>query len=102
MEWLPGDALLVVDMQNDFCPGGALGVPDGDRIIPELNELMANATQRNVPIFATRDWHPENHISFTDRGGVWPRHCVRGSEGAAFHPALHLPDKAVVISKATE
>src|SRR4051812_5489898 len=102
MKWQPDDALLVVDMQNDFCPGGALGVPEGDRIIPELNELMAEAARQNVPIFATRDWHPANHISFKDRGGIWPRHCVQGSSGAAFHPALQLPENAEIVSKATE
>ncbi len=101
MEFRPGDALLVVDMQNDFCPGGALGVPEGDRIIPELNELMARAARLNIPIFVTRDWHPQNHVSFRDRGGIWPVHCVRETRGAAFHPDLKVPAGAAVISKAT-
>jgi nicotinamidase/pyrazinamidase len=101
MDLQPGDALLIVDMQNDFCPGGALGVPEGDLIIPELNEWMAKAKRLHIPIFATRDWHPANHVSFEHRGGIWPVHCVQGSRGAEFHSDLKLPAEAIVISKAT-
>ena len=97
-----GDALLVVDMQNDFCPGGALGVPEGDEIIPDLNNWMAHATALKVPVYTTRDWHPDNHISFTERGGVWPRHCIRGTHGAEFHPALRPSPGACIVSKATQ
>lgn len=100
MELRHGDALLVVDMQNDFCPGGSLAVPEGDQIIPELNTLIVEAVRSNVPIFASRDWHPQNHISFKERGGVWPPHCVQGSHGAAFHRDLKLPRHTIVISKA--
>jgi nicotinamidase/pyrazinamidase len=97
-----GDALLVVDMQNNFCPGGALGVPDGDQTIPELNRWMARADALDVPVYTTRDWHPRNHISFKARGGVWPPHCIQGSYGAEFHPALKPPAAAIIISKATQ
>jgi len=96
------DVLLVVDIQNDFCPGGALGVKEGDKVIPLLNDWAAAAESARVPIFATRDWHPENHISFHDRGGPWPPHCIQGSKGAEFHPDLRLPRNAQIISKATD
>jgi nicotinamidase/pyrazinamidase len=95
------DALLVVDVQNDFCPGGALAVPDGDRIVPELNRWIELAVERGVPVFASRDWHPKNHISFRDRGGPWPPHCIQGTRGAEFHPDLSLPANVTIISKAT-
>jgi nicotinamidase/pyrazinamidase len=96
-----GDALLVVDVQNDFCPGGALPVPDGDDVVPVLNRWMAAAEQASVPIFASRDWHPRSHPSFAPFGGPWPVHCVQDSEGAAFHGNLNLPPTAVVVSKGT-
>jgi nicotinamidase/pyrazinamidase len=95
-----GDALLIVDVQNDFCPGGALAVPEGDAVVPILNQCIAEAEARRVPIFASRDWHPENHISFRQRGGPWPPHCVKGTPGAAFHPDLRLPENVEIISKA--
>src|SRR5215468_385539 len=95
------DALLVVDMQYDFCPGGALAVPEGDRIIPELNKWISEATRLGIPIFATRDWHPDDHVSFKHRGGIWPVHCVQGTHGAKFHVDLKLPRSAIIISKAT-
>ena len=96
----PGDALLIVDVQNDFCPGGALAVPDGDQVVPVLNEWMAEAGANGVPVFASRDWHPPNHVSFRERGGPWPPHCIQGTPGAAFHPGLRLPPDAEIISKA--
>jgi nicotinamidase/pyrazinamidase len=95
-----GDALLIVDVQNDFCPGGALAVPDGDAVIPVLNQWIAEAQARRVPVFASRDWHPENHISFKQRGGPWPPHCIMGTPGAAFHPDLRLPRNVEIVSKA--
>jgi nicotinamidase/pyrazinamidase len=95
------DALLVVDMQYDFCPGGALAVPEGDQVIPELNKWIAEATRLGIPIFATRDWHPDDHVSFKHRGGIWPVHCVQGTHGAKFHADLKLPRSAIIISKAT-
>ena len=96
-----GDALLLVDVQRDFCPGGALAVPEGDAVVPVLNEWIAAAEAAGVPVFATRDWHPPDHVSFEAQGGPWPPHCVRDTEGADFHPDLRLPDDALIVSKAT-
>src|SRR5215471_2821532 len=96
----PGDALLIVDVQNDFCPGGALPVPEGNAVVPVLNQWIAEAEARRAPVFASRDWHPKNHISFKQRGGPWPPHCVQGTPGAAFHPDLKLPQNVEIISKA--
>jgi nicotinamidase/pyrazinamidase len=96
----PGDALLVVDVQNDFCPGGALAVSKGDEIVPILNRWMADASAAGVPVFASRDWHPANHISFKARGGPWPPHCVQNTRGAQFHPDLKFPPDVRIISKA--
>ena len=96
-----GDALLVVDVQNDFCPGGALPIPEGDRVVPVLNAWIAEATRTGVPIFASRDWHPRGHPSFATEGGEWPEHCLQDSRGAALHPGLRLPDSAVVVTKGT-
>jgi nicotinamidase/pyrazinamidase len=98
----PGDGLLVVDVQNDFLPGGALGVPRGDEVVPVLNRYVASFQTRGLPIFASRDWHPTDHCSFREHGGPWPIHCVMGTKGAEFPPDLHLPPSALVISKATE
>jgi len=94
-----GDALVVVDVQNDFLPGGALGVPGGDEVIPVLNRYLAVWRERGLPVFATRDWHPQGHCSFRERGGPWPPHCVADSPGARFASALDLPPATVVISK---
>lgn len=96
-----GDALLLVDLQNDFLPGGSLAVPRGDEVIPVANRLAASFARRGLPVFATRDWHPEGHCSFREQGGPWPVHCVAESRGAAFAQALSLPPSATVISKAT-
>ncbi len=95
-----GDALLIVDVQNDFCPGGALAVGKGDEVVPILNRWIEEAGSAGVPVFASRDWHPPDHISFKDRGGPWPPHCIRDTFGAAFHPGLKLPADAEIISKA--
>ncbi|MCS7017369.1 MAG: isochorismatase family protein [Gemmatales bacterium] len=95
-----GDALVLVDVQCDFLPGGSLAVPKGDEIIPVLNRYLAAFSRRGLPIFATRDWHPPSHCSFKNRGGQWPVHCVANTPGAAFPAALKLPPEAVVISKA--
>ncbi|MBI2081762.1 MAG: nicotinamidase [candidate division NC10 bacterium] len=92
------DAVILVDVQNDFCPGGALPVPEGDRVVPALNALLERV--RAVAV-ATRDWHPPNHSSFKPHGGPWPVHCVAGTAGAAFHPALAVDRVAHVVSKAT-
>ncbi|GAB6065392.1 nicotinamidase [Aquifex pyrophilus] len=96
------DALIVVDMQKDFMPGGALPVPDGDKIIPVLNEYIKLFEEKGLPVFFTRDWHPPNHISFKGHGGIWPPHCVQNTEGAKFHEELYIPkDNKFIISKGT-
>lgn len=94
-----GDALLIVDMQRDFCPGGALAIQEGDSIIPLLNEWTEAAKARGLPVYASRDWHPLRHVSFKEQGGPWPPHCIQDSEGAAFHPELRLPQNVVKITK---
>ncbi|KFC76214.1 isochorismatase family protein [Massilia sp. LC238] len=95
-----GDALLIVDLQNDFLPGGALAVPRGDLVIAPINALIDLYHERGLPIYASRDWHPEDHCSFTAQGGPWPPHCVAATEGALFSEVLQLPEEAIVISKA--
>jgi len=92
-------ALLVVDVQNDFCPGGALAVPEGDRVVEVLNRYIAVFGEKHFPIFASRDWHPRQTSHFKDGGGPWPAHCVMNTKGAAFHPGLQLPHETIVISK---
>jgi nicotinamidase/pyrazinamidase len=96
-----GDALIAVDMQNDFLPGGRLAIAGSDDIIPQLNRYLAYFATHQAPVFATRDWHPPDHCSFQPQGGQWPPHCIAGSDGAAFHPALELPAATRIISKAT-
>jgi len=104
-------ALLVIDVQNDFCPGGALAVADGDAVVPVINELA----QTFSTVVLTQDWHPAAHVSFAARHEgrapfetitlpygpqtLWPTHCVMGSEGAAFHKALAIPHAAAIIRK---
>jgi nicotinamidase/pyrazinamidase len=97
-----GDALVVIDVQNDFLPGGSLAVPEGDQVIPVLNGYIDQFSSRHLPVIATRDWHPPNHCSFIQQGGPWPAHCVVDSTGAEFSSALHLPAAVKVFSKATE
>jgi nicotinamidase/pyrazinamidase len=97
----PGDALIVVDVQNDFLPGGSLAVPEGDAVVAPLNRYAAAFAARRLPVYATRDWHPTNHCSFKARGGPWPPHCIADSAGAAFASGLKLPAPTTVISKAT-
>lgn len=96
-----GDALLLVDVQNDFLPGGSLAVPRGDEVLPPLNRLITSFARRGLTIVATRDWHPEKHCSFNAQGGPWPPHCIAGTRGAAFAPGLALPHETAVVSKAT-
>ena len=96
------DAILIVDTQRDFCPGGALPVPEGDAVVPALNEYIKIFREAGAAIYATRDWHPPNHISFKEQGGTWPAHCVQDTKGAEFHPDLRLPKGTAVISKATD
>lgn len=97
-----GDALVVIDLQNDFLPGGALGVAGGDEVIPVMGQYLRLFHERSLPIFATRDWHPRDHVSFRERGGPWPPHCVADTVGAAFAPGLRLPPATSVISKGDE
>lgn len=96
-----GDALLLVDVQTDFLPGGRLAVPEGDQVVPVLNHYLTAFLSRGLAVYATRDWHPADHCSFREQGGPWPPHCVAGSPGAAFAQALELPESAVVVDKAT-
>ena len=96
-----GDALLLVDVQVDFLPGGRLPVPGGDHVLEPLNRAIAAFAARGLPVVATRDWHPVDHCSFTPQGGPWPPHCVAGTPGAAFAPALRLPPHPLLVSKAT-
>lgn len=97
----PGDALLVVDVQKDFLPGGALGVPSGDEVIEPLNRAIESFERARRPIFYSRDWHPPDHCSFRTQGGPWPSHCVAGSPGAGFAKKLRIAPCGIVISKAT-
>ena len=96
------DALLIVDLQNDFLPGGSLAVPEGDAVIAPLNRCIAVFTSAELPVIATRDWHPPEHCSFLSRGGPWPAHCVQQTSGAGFAPGLALPANAWVVDKATD
>jgi nicotinamidase/pyrazinamidase len=96
-----GDALIIVDVQNDFLPGGALAVPHGDEVVSPLNRYAAFFERQGQPVFATRDWHSPDHCSFREQGGPWPAHCVAGTKGAQFAPKLALPPDARVMSKAT-
>jgi nicotinamidase/pyrazinamidase len=96
-----GDALIIVDVQYDFLPGGALAVPESDQILPVLNKYIEIFEKRGLPIYMTRDWHPANHCSFKEYGGPWPSHCVIDTRGAAFAEDLKFSSRAIVISKAT-
>lgn len=97
-----GDALIVVDVQNDFLPGGRLGIAHGDEVLPVLNHYIHHFLARDLPIFFSRDWHPADHCSFRAQGGPWPVHCVAGSAGAAFATELYRAETATIISKATQ
>ena len=88
-------ALLIVDVQNDFCPGGALAAPGGAAIVPALNRHIADARSRDMAVYASRDWHPAQTTHFN----TWPPHCVQRTHGAEFHPSLELPPDATIISK---
>ena len=93
------DGLVVVDVQNDFCPGGALAVPGGDAVVPVLNRYAARFAEAGAPVFATRDWHPAATRHFQAGGGAWPPHCVQDTDGARLHRDLTLPADTVVVSK---
>jgi nicotinamidase/pyrazinamidase len=95
----PGDGLLIVDVQNDFCPGGSLPIEEGDRVVSVLNRWLAAARDSKIPIYASRDWHPIRHLSFKSEGGQWPPHCLQDTEGARFHPELRLVGDEIVVTK---
>jgi nicotinamidase/pyrazinamidase len=94
-----GDALIIVDVQIDFCPGGALPIERGDEVVSVLNRWIDAAGRERVPVYASRDWHPLHHVSFVESGGEWPTHCVQDSVGARFHPKLRLPTSTMVVTK---
>lgn len=93
-----GDALLVIHVQNDFCPGGALAIEHGDTVIPVLNRWLEAAAALDIPVYASRDWHPAGHASFVEQGGPWPPHCLQDSPGARFHADLALPAGTVKVT----
>lgn len=92
------DALVIVDVQNDFCPGGALAVERGDEVVPRLNAYIEKFSSAGLPVFATRDWHPEKTVHFQAYGGQWPPHCIQGTTGAEFRRDLRLPANAVIVT----
>ena len=94
-----GDALIIVDVQKDFCEGGALAIAGGNATVPVLNRWIAAAEAAEVPVYASRDWHPLRHPSFVAFGGKWPVHCLQDTEGAQFHDDLALPSSAVIVTK---
>ncbi len=94
-------ALLLVDIQNDFCEGGSLAVPDASDILSPVNKLISKAQAAGQTIIASRDWHTVDHASFETRGGPWPSHCIQDTPGAKFHPGLLLPEDAIRVSKGT-
>ncbi len=94
-------ALLIVDIQNDFCPGGTLGVREGDQIIPTVNRYVDLFLNNRLPVFVSRDWHPKDTRHFNQSGGPWPAHCVQNTWGAEFHPDFRVPANAIIFSKGT-
>jgi nicotinamidase/pyrazinamidase len=95
----PKKALLVVDLQNDFCPNGALGVSAGDKIIPKINKYIKFFSGAKLAVFLSRDWHPKKTGHFKQFGGVWPVHCVKGTKGSRFGPGLKIPKEAILLYK---
>ena len=99
MELTKNDALLIIDVQNDFCPGGALAVRSGDVVAATMSQAAKAFAAKGATLFTTQDWHPAQHSSFNDQGGQWPSHCVQGTKGAALHPALKLPKGTHAVKK---
>lgn len=95
-------ALIIIDVQNDFCPGGALAVPSGDSVVPILNKYIRAFSEKKLPIFASRDWHPEKTKHFKEYGGLWPEHCLQNTKGAQFHPKLKLPKETIIMTKGVD
>lgn len=100
-EFAKGDLMMIVDVQKDFCPGGALPIEGGDEIVPVINLWMRAALDDGIPVYVSRDWHPRCHVSFEQSGGKWPPHCIQDTDGARFHTGLEVPHDAVLISKGT-
>lgn len=98
----PQKALIVVDIQNDFCPGGALGVRESDLIIPVVNKYVKLFLSKNLPVFVSRDWHPKETKHFKKFGGPWPIHCIQNTKGGEFHPDFRVPEKAIILSKGSD
>lgn len=94
-----GDCLLIIDVQKDFCPGGKLAIDEGDEVVPVVNRYMEAAAEKSVPVLLSRDWHPREHVSFSESGGQWPVHCLQDTDGARFHPDLKVPENAVIVTK---
>jgi len=92
-------ALLIVDVQHDFCPGGALAVAEGDRVVPVLRHAAQRFTALGLPVYASRDWHPPDSTHFAGQGGTWPVHCVQGTPGARLREDLGLPASAMIVTK---
>lgn len=92
-------ALIVVDVQNDFCPGGSLAVNEGDKTVPVLNKYVELFLEAGLPVYFTRDWHPAKTVHFIEQGGKWPPHCIQGTKGAEFHPGLNVPKSARLVTK---
>lgn len=99
MPFTPETALLIVDVQSDFCAGGTLAVPDGDDVVPVCNAAASRAAAAGAPVFASRDWHPAESPHFSAYGGAWPVHCVQGTKGARLHPDLMLPSSTRLVTK---
>jgi nicotinamidase/pyrazinamidase len=97
----PKDALLIVDVQIDFCPGGNLPIERGDEVVDKINPLIEQAQKQKAYILFSKDFHPNMHPSFKENGGPWPRHCLQGTKGAEFHPDLIIPENSIVILKGT-
>lgn len=100
-DFASGDLLLLIDVQKDFCPGGALPISRGDEVVPVLNAWIKAAREHQVPVYLSRDWHPRQHPSFDAFGGKWPPHCIQDTDGARFHAELEIPHDAVVVTKGT-
>jgi nicotinamidase/pyrazinamidase len=98
----PHDALIVADVQKDFLPGGSLAIAGADAVVLVLNEYVRRALAGGAHVFAARDWHPEHHCSFRERGGPWPAHCVQGTPGAELAAELRLPKESVIVSKGSD
>lgn len=96
-----GDAVIIVDVQKDFCPGGKLAIDEGHHVVDILNPWIEVAVAKGLPVYASRDWHPPGHPSFHEEDGPWPVHCVQDTNGAAFHDELRLPEDAVIVTKGT-